>query len=358
VNVLFILEHYAPYIGGVEKLFKKLSEKLADEGHGVRVITTKFSSDLESTEIVDGVEIIRIPLKNRYLFTFFGFFFCLKYSRGFDFIHTTSYNAALPAYLVAMYRRIPSIITFHEVWGRLWFSLPYLGSVERCLFFLYEQFVIRLPFDFFIGVSSFTEKSLLEYKRPNDVRMVYNGLEYLPCKKVPQTREFLFFGRLGVSKGIDLLLGAADILVKDGIDFSLTMVVPKVPEWFYRKISDQIASSAFADRITMKHNLSDQELKSEILRIGTVIIPSYSEGFCFAAAEVCALGAKIIHSGKGALAEVVSGKHIKMKHHSAKGLAEAMEQALSNNWEETPLKYFHLRDTVQNYMALYQSLLK
>ena len=58
------------------------------------------------------------------------------------------------------------------------------------------------------------------------------------------------------------------------------------------------------------HHLSKPELIEKITQSDAVVIPSYSEGFCYAAVESVALGMPIISSGRGALPEVVSGKFI------------------------------------------------
>ena len=57
-------------------------------------------------------------------------------------------------------------------------------------------------------------------------------------------------------------------------------------------------------------------------------MPSYSEGFCFTAAEAVAMKIPLIHSGKGALKEVVAGKQLTMEEFSAQGLAQAMKKAM------------------------------
>ena len=358
MKILLVLEHYHPYIGGVEKLFKELSQSLASQGHSVRVVTTRFRKDLPLRENVQGVDIVRLPIANRYIFTFFGFFLGWKYSKGFDIIHTTSYNAALPASLMGLFRRRKTIITFHEVWGRLWFRLPMLSWAERILFFTYEQFVLRLPFTKFIAVSDFTARSLLAYKTQHKVLRIYNGLEYQSSTAVPaaEGKSFLYFGRLGVSKGLDVLLSACEILAEKEIPFSLTIVIPKVPSAFFNTITAQIATSNYRQNIIMKHQLSDGELQEEILSAGSIIIPSYSEGFCFAAAEVCALGKPVIHSGRGALPEVVSGRNIQLAHLDGSSLAQAMQDALQSKWQTAPARRFHLADTVAQYIAEYSQL--
>lgn len=356
MRILFVLEHYHPYIGGVEKLFKELCQSLVADGHHVRVITTRFRKDLPLWEIVNGVEIIRLPVANRYIFTFFGFFIGWKYSRGYDIIHTTSYNAALPASLLGLFRRRKTIITFHEVWGLLWFRLPYLSLAERVLFFTYEQFVLRLPFTQFVAVSDFTRQSLLAYKSERKVVRIYNGLEYdLPlAERVGAGRGFLYFGRLGVSKGLDILLGACQLLADEGAPFQLTIVIPKVPAAFYRRVTEQIARSTYAPNICLKHHLTDAELQAEIAGAACVIIPSYSEGFCFAAAEVCAMRTPVIHSGCGALPEVVSGTFIQLPALDSISLACAMKDALNGHWQHNASRRFPLSDTVDQYITLYQ----
>ena len=86
------------------------------------------------------------------------------------------------------------------------------------------------------------------------------------------------------------------------------------------------------------------------------MVPSSSEGFCFVAAESIAMNIPVISSGKGALAEVVSGTHITMKSYDSKGLQEALEKAYRGEWDKTEVKKFPLDDTVDNYIGLYREL--
>ena len=113
MKILYVVEHYHPYIGGVEKLFKTLCEEVAAKGDEVTVVTTLHNKSLQQKETLNGVSIRRIPVKNRYLFTFFGWIWILKYAKGKDLIHTTSYNAALPAFFTGLFMRKKVIVTFH-----------------------------------------------------------------------------------------------------------------------------------------------------------------------------------------------------------------------------------------------------
>ena len=58
MRIMVINTYYYPEIvGGAEYSVKKLSEKLVQEGHTVRVLCTGKEN---SKEIIDGVEVVRI----------------------------------------------------------------------------------------------------------------------------------------------------------------------------------------------------------------------------------------------------------------------------------------------------------
>lgn len=357
MRILFILELYYPNIGGIEKLFKTLAEKLVEEGHSVKVITTRFSKNLPTSEIINGVEVNRLKIRSRFLFTFFGIFGMMKEAKNCDIIHTTSFNAALPARLAGCFARKKVLITFHEAWGKLWFKLPYAGFISRRLYYFYEWFILRLGFYRFIAVSDYTANSLkrLGVKDEKIIR-IYNGLDYndFNSAKYSPTENFTvtYFGRLGISKGLDLILGAAPVFLTEYPDVHLQLILPDRPKSFLRKIKKGLQNLP-QERYTLRHNLSYSELQETLLNSTCVMIPSYSEGFCFAAAETIALGIPLISSGKGALSEVVSGKFITMDSQSSEGLLLALQKAYSGKWEETPIKQFHFNDTVEAYLSLY-----
>lgn len=361
-TVCFVLEHFHPYIGGVEKLFWSLSRVLVQQGYTVKVITTRFDKKLPCNETIDGVEIIRLPIKNRFLFTFWGVFGVYKHTKSANIIHTTSYNAAVPAFIAAKLRGTPAIITFHEVWAKLWWKLPFLSFPQRLLFWTFEQLVVRLPFQKFIAVSDYTHISLLEYHLPERVIRIYNGLEY-PSNPIPRNLSesefnFLFFGRLGVSKGLDLLLDASEQFYARHSNVRLTLIIPTVPRAFYNKIMRIIKLKKLEGKIRILHSLPQATLNSELAAAHCVVVPSYTEGFGFALAETIALGIPVITSAKAAIPEVVSGKHIIMHEHSWNGLLAALERAYLNDWDFLPEKRFDLHDKVSQYVTLYASLSK
>jgi glycosyltransferase involved in cell wall biosynthesis len=110
------------------------------------------------------------------------------------------------------------------------------------------------------------------------------------------------------------------------------------------------------EHIILKHNLPFPDLQKELKASHCIVIPSYSEGFCYAAVEAIALGVPLISSDQGALKEVVSGKYIKMRSLSSEALVVALKRAAEGDWEESQRKIFPLNETLEEYFALIGSL--
>lgn len=364
MRILFVLENFHPKVGGLEKLFKTLTSSLADAGHQVIVLTNGSGLDLPWKSKEGNVSIYRLPFFNRYLFTLLAVLPAWFLARRADLIHTTSYNAGLPAYFAAVLARRPSIITFHEVWGMLWPELPFFPKWSLLLHQKFEAFLLKLNFDRFVGPSNATVTSLEKAGvPPTKTARIYNGISYPSIEASSATQEsitpfhFLFFGRLGISKGLDLLLPAAKILSDKNIPFELTLVVPTGPKKMMNWIRDTIADGNL-NQVRIRHQLSTEELYHAISTCDCVVLPSYSEGFCFAAVETMAIGTPLIVSMGGALPEVIGGKHLMFPEQTAESLAAAMLSAVEEKWKEAPLPHYPLEDTIEGYLNLYSQILQ
>ena len=361
MRILLAVEHYHPYIGGAEKLHQSVAEKLVQNGHRVCVVTTQFRPDLPSEETINGVEIKRIPLTNRFVFTFLGWLWMLAYARKSNLIQTASYNAALPAFLCGFFTQKPVVVTFHEVWGNLWAKLPYLKHWERSAFQLYEKMLLQLPFTQFIAVSGHTQKQLIaKGVNPKRVVKIYNGIDYSEFDGAehvpPKNFEPLFFGRLGPSKGLDLLLPAWKVFAQESTNARLTVVIPRYPARHFKAIQNQIDQLDIRNSIVLKHELTKEQLYHQIKQASAVAIPSYAEGFCFAAVETSALGVPIISSNQGALKETVSGQVIHVQATSTSEWVNALKKAARGAYEWVPTQQFHLQDQAEQYIQLYKKL--
>ncbi|MBF8250054.1 MAG: hypothetical protein HW400_655 [Candidatus Levybacteria bacterium] len=61
MNILFFSRLFYPHIGGVEKHVIEISRILIKKGHKVNIITEQHSQDLKIKELIEGIEVFRIP---------------------------------------------------------------------------------------------------------------------------------------------------------------------------------------------------------------------------------------------------------------------------------------------------------
>lgn len=360
MRILFVLEHFHPYTGGAEELFRYLTVELVKSGYEIEVVTTRFDPKLPEREIYKGVHIRRISSGNRYLFTFMSLPGVVRAARQVDLIHTTSYNSAIPAFIAAKLTGKKVFITFHEAWRNLWFKLPFISKPLQWAYYLYEQFILRLPFDKYIAVSEYTKDCLQANRvRKDKIEHIYNGMHYDRFEpyshEPPAEYTFCFFGRLGISKGIDLVIEATAQLLETRSDFKLKCIIPTYPKPLYRKVMARMEDLGILDHITLLHDLPKDVLLREISNSSCALIPSYSEGFCFAATECVAMNVPILSSGQGALAETVTGKVITMDSLTAESLSKSMLRAMNDDWDDIPKRIFPLDESVEQYLELYGS---
>jgi glycosyltransferase involved in cell wall biosynthesis len=358
IRVLFILEYFAPYKGGVERLFSNMIKQLSSEGAQCTVITGNYSH-LSHEEECFGARIVRINAPNRYLFSIKAIKMAIGLAAHHHIIHTSTYTAALPAWIASIVRRKPCILTVHEYWGKLWWKLPFLKAHHRFLFWLYEQLIIRLHFSHYVGVSEFTTSRLSSLHPSSKVSTIYNGLtdENSSLEQSLERTHYLFVGRLGVSKGLDILIPAIQRLYEQQLDIKFTLVIPDQPKIIFDYIQSQLAIALKHGNINILHDLSDEALVKQYTTAKAVIIPSYSEGFGFVAAEAMKYQTPIIHSGKGALAEIVGGKNISISPFDQYGLCVAILVAENEQFQFSPRKYFPISKTTAKYTDLYNSFI-
>lgn len=353
-----MLEYYAPYKGGVERLFQNLCEALAKAGHIVTVLTANYT-DLPETEQIAGVNIIRIPARSRLTFTYKAIPAAIRMARNADLVHTTSYNAALAGFMAGKRAKKKVVITFHEYWGSLWWKLPFLRFHQRVLYFAFEQFIVRLRFESIIAVSKHTEQKITTAFPRQRVMCILNGLADKPVSGDPPSAElyFLFVGRLGISKGLEVLAPAAASFLAKHPEMSFKLVISEGPAHVLQFIKRELKAAIQGGQVQLLHDVSDAQLHELMRSSRWVVVPSQAEGFGYVAAEACALGVPVVHSGRGALPEVVNGPHIEMSAYSREALQEALGRAASGHFDSAPAKSFPVQKMAEEYQRLYAQLI-
>ncbi len=374
MRLLFVLEYYHPHVGGVEVLFKTLCEELASRGHDVEVVTSRLP-DTVKEETVNGVRIrrINVPRKaSRYFFTFFALPYLLRVARRYDIVHTTTYNAAPPAWLASKLSRRPCVITVHEVIGEDWGKLMGLSKLSAALHRVLERIIVGLPFDRYIAVSRSTKKNLEGVGVKRRVSVVHNSVnhdvfnrraypgarERIRKKLGVDTNEFLyaFYGRPGVSKGVEYLIKAMPKIRKAIPNSRALFIMSTEPRERYMMMKRLLAENASGDAILHKP-LPYKKLPEYLMAVDCVVVPSITEGFGFCVAEACSLGKPVIASNTTSIPEVISGKHLLVPPKDPKAIAKAMEYVKEKKYMKTPLKKFTKKAFVDGHEEVYSRVI-
>jgi glycosyltransferase involved in cell wall biosynthesis len=203
------------------------------------------------------------------------------------------YLQLVPLRVVAWLKRVPLVITWHEVWGKdTWHA--YIGRIGSAAA-LIEQGCIRLP-DAIVAASAGTaEKLVCMGARRSRVHVAPNTLDLEQLSNIiaePTAPELLFVGRLIEHKHADLAIEATRILTDRGIDVRLGIVGVGPEE---SRLRSQVSESNLSDRVIFLMTLTSQSEVWSLIRGSKVLLaPSVREGFGMVVAESLALGTPVV----------------------------------------------------------------
>ena len=177
MHILFCLDYYYPHIGGAEILFQNLAEGLVRAGHKVQIVT-QMVSGAEKHQFHNGVEIFRVnTFGSRYLFPFAAIPVLLRLAKNADLIHTSTFAAALPAWLAARLRGKKILLTVHEVWIGKWSAVSDAGWLSNAINAIAERLIYVPRYDGYIAVSNATARALQGFAK-SPIEVIYNAVDY------------------------------------------------------------------------------------------------------------------------------------------------------------------------------------
>lgn len=372
MNILFVLENYVPHIGGVEIVFKNLAEGLVKTGHHVEIVTHRLKNTAKE-EVISGVNIHRVNcLHSRYWFTFLSIPKVLKYAKGADIIHTTTYNGAFPAKLASILAKKPCVITIHEILGNNWRRFG-MNPLSASLHKLLEKMIVKLNFNRYVSVSKSTQRQVLAEGIPKHKSIViYNGVDYnfwnpkeydgksIRKKfKLEKNFVYLFYGRPGISKGLEYLIKAVPLISERIRNAKLFAIVSKDKAYKnrYGMILKLIKQLRIEDKIILHPPVQYKQLPNYVKMADCVVVPSLSEGFGYTAAESCAMNKPVVASNTTSLPEVVSGRYVLVRPKSADAVAEGVIKVYNNKTAKSRLKRFETKTNIAKYLNCYKGLM-
>jgi glycosyltransferase involved in cell wall biosynthesis len=216
-------------------------------------------------------------------------------TRKFDVIEADHmpYLQLLPLRAVAWIRRVPLVITWHEVWGREGWR-TYLGRAGFVAANI-ERICVRLP-DAIVAVSEGTAEKLAAIgAKAHRVFVIPSSLEFdqlLSTEPSSTAPELIFIGRLIKHKNANLAIEAVSILVSRGFDVHLGVVGVGPEE---DRLKAQVEDLGLQSRVVFHSAIDSQQELWSLLRGSRVLLaPSVREGFGLVVAESLALGTPVV----------------------------------------------------------------
>jgi len=324
-RVLLISDHFHPVVGGAETLAHELAKGLAAGGDEVWVLTQRVPRTAPAEERRDGYTIRRLwvpRMLGRLWFMLFAGFFASARAPRVDVIHAAGYGSMWPARFVAWWRRVPAVVTVYEVLGDNWFSASGLPWGSDAAFRSWERSLMRLGFSRYLCISRYTADRLagLAGISTERIDVVYPPVDYdfwqagrysaRPLREElglhPDCRIALFFGRPGVSKGVDTLLAAVAELAKDASQpVHCVLLLAREPAAGRAAAERFVARHGLRGHVSILESVPRAALPSYLLAASCVVIPSLSEGFGYSAVEAATLGCRLVVTAGHVFEEVL-----------------------------------------------------
>jgi glycosyltransferase involved in cell wall biosynthesis len=370
MRVCLVLDHYPPYVGGLEEGFKNLALGLAAKGHKVDIVTTAHQG-MPRYEHEGNITVYRVGTSSRMLFTFSSIPTVLRVARRADIIHGSTYNGAFPAWFAAKLLRKPCALTVHEIRGPAWHNLFGMGRIKASILQLLERMVIALPFDQYIAHSNFTKNALQLYGKTGDkLNTIYCTIDYrlfdskrhsgTAIRKQLQVADkfvYLYFGRPGVLKGVEYLIQAVPEISKRLPNSKLVLLLARDPADRYKLMNQLIDELGVRNSVIVHDSVPRERLPDWLMAADCVVVPSLSEGFGLSAAEACAMGRPVVATDAGSLPEVVSGRSVVVKSGSSEAIAEGVIAVAQKRVPDLGKHIFTLEDKINGHLRVYNKLL-
>ena len=186
-------------------------------------------------------------------------------------------------------------------------SLHYRWRSPTGLFYLAAERALSGRTDLFLFESAFGRDTFnAKIGPPADslIRVVHNGVteaDFLPVIADPGATDLLFVGELRMLKGVDVLIAALNLLLREG-----------------RKVTATIAGDG-PDRAEFEHEVAKQSLDGAVRFIGpkparqafalgrVLVVPSRAESLPYIVLEAAAAQMPLIATNVGGIPEIVSG---------------------------------------------------
>lgn len=303
MNILFWNQEYRPSLGGVEVHTERLAAGLVARGHRVAVVCGLSSDELTPSEIVDGVEVHRLPffqgLTSRDLQQIAALrkdVERLKAAFAPDIVHVNLTDASPVLHLMTRDPRAATIVAFHRAAG----EFPNGWGLARALAARASALVAP-------SQRAASDAASVLGIDATSVLPIMNGIPPFPqvsgSLALSPSPNFALAGRLVEVKGAQVAVRALRRLHDEGIEARLDIAGAGDQR---KALETLIGDSGLEGYAQLLGQLTHAQLFDLLQRSTALLVPSlFEETFCQVAAEAAQAGLPVLASRIGALPEVV-----------------------------------------------------
>jgi len=287
-------------VGGAERWYRNLAERLAREGHEVTYLTRR-QWPRSRPPTVPGVRIVAVsPPGDLYtrsgrrrilpplLFGIGVLWHLLLHGRRYDVVHTASfpYFSVLAAAAARARGRYRLVVDWHEVWSReYWHSyLGPLGAVGWAV----QRLCARVDHQSFCFSRLHAERlrTIAPRTRPLVLRGEYAGPTE-PRGPKPAEPVVVFAGRHIPEKRVPLLVEAFAIVARHDRELRLE-ILGDGPE--RGRVEEAVERHDLRGRVELPGFVAPQEVDQRLGRALCMVLPSMREGYGMVVVEAASRG--------------------------------------------------------------------
>jgi glycosyltransferase involved in cell wall biosynthesis len=303
MKIAFVYDVIYPYVkGGVEKRIHELATRLSARGHDVHIIGMKYWEGADSQK-KDGVTLHGVfPSRELYAdgrrtireaIYFSSRLIPFLMREKFDIIDCQQfpYFPCFSVKLVSVLKKMPFVITWHEVWGDYWYEyLGWKGVFGKTTEGLVSGLTPNIS-----AVSGITAANLRRLGVRSEIAVFPNGIDTVRVRTLspaPHSSDIIFVGRLMKEKHVDVLVQAFATLLPEKPGLTL-VILGEGPE--REAIRFLIRDRGIVDRVLLKPFVDTHDEVISLMKSSHVcVIPSTREGFGIAALEALACGLPVV----------------------------------------------------------------
>ena len=302
MRICLVYDCLFPYtVGGAERWYRNLGERLAAEGHDVTYVTLRQWKPVERAEVSGVCVVTAGPRMELYsaggrrrilpplVFGAGVLWHLLRHARRYEVVHTASfpYFSLLAAALVRPLARFRLVVDWHEVWSREYWS-EYLGALGGRVGNAVQAACLRVPQRAFC-FSQLHARRLRE-ARVNGELSVLEG-EYAgslePREPAPAEPVVVFAGRHIPEKRVPALVPAL-ALARERIPELRGEILGDGPE------RDQVlrlrSELGLDDVLDAPGRVEAERVEASLARALCMVLPSRREGYGLVVVEAAAAG--------------------------------------------------------------------